>query len=336
MDKLETLLGPKVFKKSDFGVKGASGEVTGGHPLTSRRISAILNKAAIIGKGDFTTADYKTKLDFIKTDIEKIPDENARSKVKAQFETVGKMLNFLENKLTDDCIGLNWNWEIADPSKRVEEEIPKWALTFRETMPIPLATKQPINDELAKPENGGLFVHLENLPRLEDITDPKQIINYIRNEMQQYIKTSCDIWIDTANNPALRNQFINTMRSLSGCMEKRTTELSEFAINNNLIEDVQAAPSHAKDMSLEKCIGNEITAWVAKHPDKCEWEDMIEEVTANLKGVERPMVKVTGNDDDGYKFEPLMENGKPVVRPITAEDVASVGKAVYYEVYYGG
>ena len=32
-------------------------------------------------------------------------------------------------------------------------------------------------------------------------------------------------------------------------------------------------------------------------------------------------------DVDEYKFEPVMEDGKPVVRPLTAEDIDAIGPA---------
>ncbi len=335
MNKLEQLLGPKVFKKSDFGVSGTNGEVTGGHPLTGRRISAIMKQVAIIGKGDFTTADYKAKLDFIKPQLEKLPEEN-RNQVKEHFNKVGAMLDFLENRLTDDLIEPNWEWETAN--EREQQSIPKWAMHEPGKAQQPLATKNPLNDMLFKEENGGMLVHLENIPRLEEIDDPKVITNYIRNAMQQFVKTSCDLWLDTADKPEIRDKFTKLLGTLSGCMEMRTTKLATFTLENNLIggDIKQVAADHSKDMSLEKCIGKEIEAWMLNHPDKSEWEDMVEGITANLKGLKRPMVKVTGDDNSGYKFEPIMENGKPLVREITAEDVALVGKATYFEVFYGG
>ncbi len=48
MAKLEQMIGVDVFKRGDFGVAGANGEVTSGKPLTERRISAILQRVETI------------------------------------------------------------------------------------------------------------------------------------------------------------------------------------------------------------------------------------------------------------------------------------------------
>ncbi len=44
MTRLEQMIGVDVFKRGDFGVAGANGEVTSSKPLTERRISAILER----------------------------------------------------------------------------------------------------------------------------------------------------------------------------------------------------------------------------------------------------------------------------------------------------
>ena len=96
--------------------------------------------------------------------------------------------------------------------------------------------------------------------------------------------------------------------------------------------------THDKDQALDQCIGREITALVAEDPDIERWDQVADRVKANLVGSIRPIdvpVK-TGEfeDDDGntvptYQFEPLLDNeGRPVVREITAEDIDRLGEAV--------
>ena len=47
MDSLEKILGRDVFKRSDFGISGAGGEVSSGRPLTQRRINAIRSSTTL-------------------------------------------------------------------------------------------------------------------------------------------------------------------------------------------------------------------------------------------------------------------------------------------------
>lgn len=104
MDKLESLLGA-AFKRDDFKI-AADGTVSSGKPLTSRRITAILTKAAVVGKSTFDIGIYRTKLNAIKEelgiaglsakDLDKAVEKNGALKM---FVHAEKALDFLENDI---------------------------------------------------------------------------------------------------------------------------------------------------------------------------------------------------------------------------------------------
>ena len=92
-------------------------------------------------------------------------------------------------------------------------------------------------------------------------------------------------------------------------------------------------------------MGREITALMTADPSIERWDQVADRVKANLVGSIRPIdvpVK-TGEIEDEfgekvttYKFEPLLNNqGKPVIREITAEDVDRLGEAVMSTILNG-
>ena len=116
-------------------------------------------------------------------------------------------------------------------------------------------------------------------------------------------------------------------------------------------EPEQAAPvavpvaTHDKTQVLNQCMGREITALMTADPSIERWDQVADRVKANLVGSIRPIdvpVK-TGEIEDEfgdkvttYRFEPLLDNeGKPVVREITAEDIDKLGEAVMSTIFNG-
>ena len=106
MTKLEKILGADVLKTADFKIE-ADGTVSSGKPLTSRRITAILNKAAVVGQtDDFNIDIYKMKMDAIKKDLglAGLSEKQLQKVLKDKpylglFLTAEKGLDFLKNDL---------------------------------------------------------------------------------------------------------------------------------------------------------------------------------------------------------------------------------------------
>jgi hypothetical protein len=57
-----------------------------------------------------------------------------------------------------------------------------------------------------------------------------------------------------------------------------------------------------------------------------DWNDFAALAKEHLVGT-TAMIMQAVLDGDEYKFEPVMEDGKPVVRPLTAEDLDAIGPA---------
>ena len=106
MTKLEKILGADVLKTADFKIE-ADGTVSSGKPLTSRRITAILNKAAIVSQtDDFNIDIYKMKMDAIKKDLglAGLSEKQLQKVLKDKpyyrlFLTAEKGLDFLKNDI---------------------------------------------------------------------------------------------------------------------------------------------------------------------------------------------------------------------------------------------
>lgn len=105
MDRLEKILGSKVFKRGDFEV-GEDGVVKSGKPLTQRRITAILSKATMAYKTNFDLDIYRSKLDVMKKELGLAGLEGNALKAKLRAGTglhaivlADRGLDFLQNQL---------------------------------------------------------------------------------------------------------------------------------------------------------------------------------------------------------------------------------------------
>ena len=102
MARLEGILGRDVLKSGDFKI-GPDGSVTSGKPLTQRRISAVVKQATLVGKGEYDYGTYKTKLSYVKGQIEGLKvsstDDYAKQTAIRHFEKVAKLMEFAKNEL---------------------------------------------------------------------------------------------------------------------------------------------------------------------------------------------------------------------------------------------
>ncbi len=373
MDKLARLLGPE-FKRDDFGV-GADGVVKSGKPLTQRRITAIVKQAKIVSQGAFDYDVYTTKLAHANEVVAKLPGDNEKLKDRLALagKLVEFLHNDLETMIDgnleydpvyakiDDNPRFSrefvFNYrdengqqqsELFDPDRCIEQVRSRLQTQFG--VPMHICENILGTGRNAKPS---------------DLTNPReQITAYVKKAVTNYVETALGTFF-AAEKAGKLEDF---SRSLGHdiCLEAKTESLANYRLMNLPLENVEqedggpegvsgnpqvAAPAvipvatHDKDQALDQCIGREITALVAEDPDIERWDQVADRVKANLVGSIRPIdvpVK-TGEfvDDDGnkvptYKFEPLLDNeGKPVVREITAEDVDRLGEAVMSTIFNG-
>ncbi|MBQ7177151.1 MAG: hypothetical protein IJS08_07025, partial [Victivallales bacterium] len=193
MDKLEKILG-KDFKRSDFGI-AADGTVSSGKPLTQRRITAILNRATLAGKAEFNIPLYEKKLADIKGKIDRLPANNPmKEDLQKHFTNVQKILDFLK----DEIDGFITKSEAYDFYAEMKEfaSIKKQGLTEYEMNNATTGKKEPMQgiggamDYLQK-RVGQLF-HLELNAKTPDL-----VTNYVKNEMESFVKLSIDLFNDS-------------------------------------------------------------------------------------------------------------------------------------------
>ena len=336
MKKLEGILGRDVLKTGDFKIS-SDGTVSSGKPLTKRRIDAIINKAVLVSPGAYNYADYKAKLDYVRTRLDAMPATMDKSDVegaKKKFNLAEKMMDFVKDEIPGLVVA-NDPDDIFDYDPTIDAPLMfKMRTEGGGTRTAALNSFSAINSYVG--ERIGAPFHLqENIlggkfnTRLSDVKDPKkQIPEYFKNVMTAYATTIIDLFIECEKLGKL-DKFIGVLNEKVICAEARTSSLIEFRLKEIPSEDGPVV-THNSDQPLDQCIGREITAMVEKNPDLLEsddFKDFAAEIKKNLVGTIRP-ITVPQHTAGGIKFVPLMDgNNKPVVRAITAEDIDRLGQA---------
>ena len=335
MKKLEGILGRDVLKTGDFKIS-SDGTVSSGKPLTKRRIDAIINKAVLVSPGAYNYADYKAKLDYVRTRLDAMPATMDKSDVegaKKKFNLAEKMMDFVKDEIPGLVVA-NDPDDIFDYDPTIDAPLMfKMRTEGGGTRNAALNSFSAINSYVG--ERIGAPFHLqENIlnkfnARLSDVKDPKkQIPEYFKNVMTAYATTIIDLFIECEKLGKL-DKFIGVLNEKVICAEARTSSLIEFRLKEIPSEDGPVV-THNSDQPLDQCIGREIAAMVEKNPDLMEsddFKDFAEEIKKNLVGTIRP-ITVPQHTAGGIKFVPLMDgNNKPVVRAITAEDIDRLGQA---------
>ena len=335
MKKLEGILGRDVLKTGDFKIS-SDGTVSSGKPLTKRRIDAIINKAVLVSPGAYNYADYKAKLDYVRTRLDAMPATMDKSDVegaKKKFNLAEKMMNFVKDEIPGLIVD-NDPDDIFDYDPTIDAPLMfKMRTEGGGTRNAALNSFSAINSYVG--ERIGAPFHLqENIlnkfnARLSDVKDPKkQIPEYFKNVMTAYATTIIDLFIECEKLGKL-DKFVKALNDYAICTEAKTSALIEFRLNEIPSEDGPVV-THNSDQPLDQCIGREIAAMVEKNPDLMEsddFKDFAEEIKKNLVGTIRP-ITVPQHTAGGIKFVPLMDgNNKPVVRAITAEDIDRLGQA---------
>lgn len=336
MKKLEGILGRDVLKTGDFKIS-SDGTVSSGKPLTKRRIDAIINKAVLVSPGAYNYADYKAKLDYVRTRLDAMPatmDKGDVEGAKQKFNLAEKMMNFVKDEIPGLIVN-NDPDDIFDYDPTIDAPLMfKMRTEGGGTRNAALNSFSAINSYVG--ERIGAPFHLqENIlggkfnTRLSDVKDPKkQIPEYFKNVMTAYATTIIDLFIECEKLGKL-DKFVKALNDYAICTEAKTSALIEFRLNEIPSEDGPVV-THNSDQPLDQCIGREIAAMVEKNPDLMEsddFKDFAEEIKKNLVGTIRP-ITVPQHTAGGIKFVPLMDgNNKPVVRAITAEDIDRLGQA---------
>ena len=358
MTRLEKILGAE-FKRSDFGIN-ANGEVTSGKPLTMRRVQAIVKKADLVGAGTFSVDVYRRKFDVMLKEMgatKMTPEE--MKKQGGEFITlhnIAKILTFLE-KEADKSIRVNPAYEYAREVHDFEND---------EGEPFDEASFKGPRFEYLDTTNSeeGEYVPLRNLDywvlhinvRIGVVFHPErcrtysrenyasitELNKYLSDNLKLYVKKAIDNYF-AAQNAGKMTEYKTLMGPSAGvCLEEKCMRLMEFEATHLVEKDAidvaeaeairriaEAAPVNGELPSVEKLVYDEIDAigrMGEQYANSDDWNDFAALVKERLVGTTAIVMQAVLEGDE-YKFEPVKVDGKPVVRPLTAEDIDAIGPA---------
>ena len=338
MTKLEKILGADVLKTADFKIE-ADGTVSSGKPLTSRRITAILNKAAVVGQtDDFNIDIYKVKMDAIKKDLglAGLSEKQLQKVLKDKpylglFLTAEKGLDFLKNDLF-------LARTVIDP------ETKKPVIVFGEE-----GSKE--DKSFIRMDPGYQKVMAKNNDDDDDfsIGNVYQVKNLATGEYEEYNGKMIDVYFKAKELGKL-DEFMKHLNGNAGaCMEEKGKRLIAFE-ESITPKDGLNAPSAGEAAELERIakmnVGNNapppkpedllydaidaLNKTDEKYNNSEDWNDFSEPIKEKLLGKTVQITIPVKNDKGYYDFIEAKKDGKPIVRPLTAEDIDTIGKACLF------
>ena len=347
VQRLEKKLGRGILKTEDFKF-GKDGSVTSGKPLTQRRIEAIVSKAIKAG-GELDVKGYEKKLAVIQKELQG-KDKNA---VKF-YDDVKRALNFYKNEI-DRVIIKNENY---DPTSNIPIDYdydhsrePFLMYDYEQMDYVPLKSggqlRDHLNSDSIKNNPLKMYVHLENALKvtdtvLHDERDFDRLKNYLKEVVRSYVQLSIDCYFAAQDNADAKRAFDGFLYNYNHCLDGRATELNLFAMKylpteapeesngpaapeepeDELKIPADKLPDHTEKTRLDECLYKEIYGVKAALPNAKSWADIAGAIKKRMVGLTRPIATL----NNGVP-EPLLENGKPVIRPVTAEDIDRLGPA---------
>ena len=358
MARLEKILGAD-FKRGDFGIN-ANGEVASGKPLTMRRIQAIVKKTDLVGAGTFSVDVYRRKFEVMLKDMgaTKMTPEDMKKKG-GEFVTlhnIAKILTFLEKEV-DKSVRVNPEYEYAREVHDFENDdgAPFDEDSFKGSRFEYFDATKGKNGEyvaLRKLDDWILYVHLRagvvfhpercRSFSKENYASITELNKYLSDNLKLYVKKAIDNYF-AAQNCGKMGEYTKVMGPNAGvCLEEKCMRLVEFEDEHLVEKDAldaaevealrriaEAAPVNGELPTAEDLVYKEIDAigrLGERYADSDDWNDFAELAKEHLVGTTAMIMQVV-QDGDEYKIEPVMEDGKPVVRPLTAADLDAIGPA---------
>ena len=220
---------------------------------------------------------------------------------------------------------------------------------------------QPLNGNLGDFEHGfnhqlflalgGELIHTERAHFDSSGTDIEPLKKYIAQTIQLFAQKMVDVYL-ACKAEGKMDAFRAHCENPGACMEEKGLQLTKF-------EEKHFAPPAQEGTGLTKAeaaelerIANQAVGDNAP-PDKSEdllygvidalnqsdetlnasenWADFSAAAKEKLVGKTAKIVVPFKNEETGfYEFKPLVVDGKEVVRPLTAEDVDTIGKACLF------
>ena len=327
MDQLEKLLGAD-FKRADFGV-GRDGVVSSGKPLTERRISAIVVRALVVGKGPFDVSAYRTKVDAMerKAVEAKVSADDLKA-IHRRVLRLGKILDFFKNGGLDALVEVNDFYDPeydpdSDPNYDPRhDEMRCYPYVFHkgDTL-VPLKNKDElglfIQKKYADDVNGNFILHFDNIKatamnRVPQDSDSEANFlelarTYIHSQLQTFVKASVDMFYDTLGTKVGHDLAKEVFNTNAICVEAQTMETVDFQAERGLFEKPDAVA--AKDAAP-------VTLAVADHDAKTDLLECLAREAQTMEKANHDENKVLGWDD----YRPVfVKNLVGLVRPVQIE-----------------
>ncbi len=369
INNLRNRLGAEL-KIDDFGIN-RDGLVTSGKPLTVRRIKEIIAKASEHDLNVRTASNVNTSasnliINTASSGSESDFDINSyKNKLNEPFKKMGglsgitgaqKCLSFLEKLGSKPLVREDPDYDFFRVTSDNEEEREKLVrfqyYDVNQQKYVPMKRFDDLANYLNDEDTLGMPIHLEYQPfRPQNYKDgdkhgPEAMEKYVKHNITEYVRLVADLYYDCKKAGKL-NDYESKMRYPGGCLEARlgkasefkeklgVTELSDNEVDN--VRDMQRLADTGENVPLHKCIFAELNAIISDpNAEQGEdWNAYADRVKKNLCGKKHPITEAFTNEKGRIDFRPVMENGKPVVREITAADLDKIGPKIYDSILEG-
>ena len=348
INDLQNRLGADL-KLADFGI-GRDGLVSSGKPLTVRRIKAIIDKV-VISQDIFDVNVYKRKMGKVMDEMKKFDGSSDLSGLKH----AAKCLSFLEKLGENPLIREDPNYDYLKEFGTEEEQEKLVRFQYYDVEQqkyVPMKRIDDLQHNLGKKEVLGLASHPENQPfRPQKYVDgsengPEKAEKYVKDLVSSYAKVMVDLH-DHCKKTGKQREFMTLINNPGICLEDHLKKATEFSQEVHVSELSDAEVDQIQDLNriadtganepLHKCIFAELNALFSdpKAEQGDDWEAYAARVKKNLCGQKRPITEAFTNEKGRIDFRPVMENGKPVVREITAADLDKIGPKIYDSILEG-
>lgn len=353
--------------EEDYGSEAAEYSATKAPEAgTSETAKTSASKAAKPGKKslsrtgglrrDETYKPYLDTLAGIKKDISRL-DKKKFEHVHTFFTRIEKSLDFLYNELdvtrrhpdADDPSGLRISPEyefLKSIGDLKEDDRPTFQ--YYDTKSAKFLTYNPStyqNDVLWHKLGGGLL-HLERAKfRSGESEDIAPLRKYIVENTFLFVKKSIDCYV-AAKETGKLDLYFEHLRSPGACIEDQALHMVEFEAKNLTTGETYSAKEAEEleriaNQDPEKLATPDIDQQINTIYDEIgneQWfldkeafdDDIAKVLNERLLG---KTCTITKYDKSNHKFEPLLQNGKPVVRPLTAEDIRAFGALIFKETF---
>ena len=186
--------------------------------------------------------------------------------------------------------------------------------------------------------------------KYDKATDASPINKYYLSIIKSLVSKTIDAYFESKRNGIL-DKFCDFIANPGACMEDKNVNLIEFIDANFAYEKLSEDDAYRYELiadgtQTDVMIKNKIEQVMKRkefqNSEFCTWKNVGAALKESLVGTMSVIVKLRrdehnkpANDKGELVFEEVKdENGKQVIRKLTAEDIEEIGKA-YYDWLYG-